>query len=570
MQAYSNDAMALLLLFVLTTTLNVVIVINAFQPVETPPQNRRPFLEQIDKFLTYLQNPKEHLEKHTYLSGNYAPVSEEHTQIPVDVVEGSIPTNLRGMFVRNGPNPVPSRPFRKRYHWFDGHAMLHNLMFEDDNSLNNNDVQAWYTNQFVPSIRYQIEQELNEEYFPTLGEYDGVWGLMKILFHPTMVRRRVPDLNTVLPPNTNVFMFENRLYCLNEGNLPFEVVLRPNGTLKPVGYESFGGLLDYPVSAHPRLDIDNNKLLFHSYTTNTDLIERDGTMKVGIYDGNTQQLDMYFVPTAEKYVSFAHGLMHTKHYMILWDCNVHFDPRGMFDGGSFFRFKPDYNLRFGIIPRNATGADDVMWIDTGHPAAVVHPLNAWEDETDGTIVMWTPRCENLVIDLESDDVNRFNMVEYRFDPFAGTSNMTVIDDTVNIEFSVSPALGKFTRYAYTAIQDPSTPGEGSFSGFCTWDMQERTFQATYYDKNEVGGEPMVAQTPDGDVFVGTYLFNMVNETSYFVLYDGTTNDLVCRLKMPYRVPFGFHGQWLSREELQGHFEHHGAGVHQEELATVGS
>ena len=149
--------------------------------------------------------------------------------------------------------------------------------------------RAWYTNQFIPSARYQIEQELNEEYFPTLGEYTCIWGLIKILFHPTMVQNRLPDLKTVLPPNTNVLMFGNKLYCLNEANIPFEIAMFPNGTVRPCGYETFDGLLDYPVSAHPR--VDGHKLLFHSYTTNMELIDRDGPMKVGVYDLDTKSLD---------------------------------------------------------------------------------------------------------------------------------------------------------------------------------------------------------------------------------------------------------------------------------------
>ena len=90
-------------------------------------------------------------------------------------------------------------------------------------------------------------------------------------------------------------------------------------------------------------------------------------------------------------------------------------------------------------------------------------------------------------------------------------------------------------------------------------METRSYQATYYAEHEVGGEPMVAQAPDGEIYVGTYLYNFREEQSYFVLYNGQTNEVVCRLKMPFRVPFGFHGQWISREELQAHFAHHGTG-----------
>lgn len=429
--------------------------------------------------------------------------------------------------------------------------MLHNLRLRNG--------QATYTNQYVPSIRYQIEEELDEEFFPTLGEYSGLLGLCKVLFHPAMVRKRVPDLKTVLPPNTNVLMYRNKFYCLNEGNLPFECKLLPDGTLQPVGYETFGNTLDFPISAHPRVD-GNNDLLFHSYTTNQELIDRDGTMKVGRFCDEDDALATYFVPNdAKDYVSFAHGLVFTDNYSIIWDCSVHFDVKGMFDGGSFFKTKEDYNLRFGLVPKSASSREEVIWIDTGKPGAVVHPLNAWEDDDDdGTIVLWTPYCDNLVIDLATDDVNTFHMVEYRLNPRTGECVKTVVDDTINVEFSVVPTMGRFARYGYTAIQDKATPGEGSFSGFCVWDMSNRSHRAVYYADNEVGGEPLVLQQ-DGDAttYIGTHVYNMVEEQTYFLLYDGETTDLICRLRMPHRVPFGFHGAWISGRDLQGHFERHG-------------
>ena len=80
------------------------------------PPPRRSFLHQLDRFLTILQGTSAHLKRHTFLSGNFAPVSEEHVQVPVEVVEGQIPEGLDGAFCRNGPNPVIGWQ-KKRYHW---------------------------------------------------------------------------------------------------------------------------------------------------------------------------------------------------------------------------------------------------------------------------------------------------------------------------------------------------------------------------------------------------------------------------------------------------------------------
>ncbi len=111
-------------------------------------------------------------------------------------------------------------------------------------------------------------------------------------------------------------MFDNHFYAPNEGNTPFKITLRPDGTLRPVGYQAFR-LLNYPVSAHQH--VSKSKLLFHSYMTNAKLIKRDRSMKVGVCDANTELLDMYFTPTQEDYVLFAHGRMYTNNYVIIWD-----------------------------------------------------------------------------------------------------------------------------------------------------------------------------------------------------------------------------------------------------------
>ena len=57
-----------------------------------------------------------------HLRGNYAPVTDERTEINLEVT-GSIPPELRGVYMRNGPNP------KSGYspHWFMGDGMLHGV-----------------------------------------------------------------------------------------------------------------------------------------------------------------------------------------------------------------------------------------------------------------------------------------------------------------------------------------------------------------------------------------------------------------------------------------------------------
>lgn len=139
--------------------------------------------------------------------------------------------------------------------------MLHTLMFKDG--------KATYTNQFIPSPRFSIEKELGEEFFPTIGEYKGMIGLMKLAIHRKLVSEKVTDMMTIAPPNTNTMMYNNKLYCLHEANLPMECRMYPDGRLEYLAYETFHGVLDYPVSAHPIKDGDD--LLFHSYTVDEEV-----------------------------------------------------------------------------------------------------------------------------------------------------------------------------------------------------------------------------------------------------------------------------------------------------------
>ena len=67
---------------------------------------------------------KEHeVMSNEYLEGNFTGVSEEVT-LDCPEVEGQIPSDLAGHFIRNGPNPEFTPPMPDLYHPFDGDGML--------------------------------------------------------------------------------------------------------------------------------------------------------------------------------------------------------------------------------------------------------------------------------------------------------------------------------------------------------------------------------------------------------------------------------------------------------------
>jgi carotenoid cleavage dioxygenase-like enzyme len=51
-------------------------------------------------------------------------VKEEKSYEVIEVVEGAVPTDINGVYLRNGPNPK-FMPSTNRNHWFDGDSMIH-------------------------------------------------------------------------------------------------------------------------------------------------------------------------------------------------------------------------------------------------------------------------------------------------------------------------------------------------------------------------------------------------------------------------------------------------------------
>ncbi len=78
-------------------------------------------------------------EANPYLLGNYASVADESTYTDLQVT-GTIPAELEGRFLRNGPNAVGADP--SNYHWFTGRGMVHGMRLRDGKA-------EWYRNRYV-------------------------------------------------------------------------------------------------------------------------------------------------------------------------------------------------------------------------------------------------------------------------------------------------------------------------------------------------------------------------------------------------------------------------------------
>ena len=87
-----------------------------------------------------------------HLRGNYAPVTEEVTAGDLEV-QGALPPELDGRYLRNGANPKSGTSG----HWFMGDGMIHGMRLRDGKA-------EWYRNRYVQT------RALNEPDAPAISE----------------------------------------------------------------------------------------------------------------------------------------------------------------------------------------------------------------------------------------------------------------------------------------------------------------------------------------------------------------------------------------------------------------
>src|SRR6476646_9400976 len=141
---------------------------------------------------------------------NYAPVTDELTEFDLPV-DGVIPAELEGWYLRNGPNPRQATA-----HWFTGDGMIHGVRIEGGRA-------AWYRNRWVRTDSFK-------EDFP-LYNADGTRNLRASV------------------ANTHVVNHAGKTLALVEYSLPYEI----SNDLKTLGAYDFGGKLVDSMTAHPKI-----------------------------------------------------------------------------------------------------------------------------------------------------------------------------------------------------------------------------------------------------------------------------------------------------------------------------
>ncbi|MDM5179513.1 carotenoid oxygenase family protein [Massilia sp. DJPM01] len=144
-------------------------------------------------------------------------------------ITGRIPSDLNGVFFRNGPGRFELGGER-HHHWFDGDGFAQRWQIGDG--------KVSHIGKFVDTERFTEENAAGKFLYPSFGTYVG--------------RRGIKTNDTMNAANTNLLPFNGRLYALWEGGSATEVDAQ---TLATVGIKTWNeDMKSMPFSAHPKID----------------------------------------------------------------------------------------------------------------------------------------------------------------------------------------------------------------------------------------------------------------------------------------------------------------------------
>lgn len=441
----------------------------------------------------------------TYLSGNYAPVTEEVTAFDLPVV-GEIPAELEGRYLRNGPNPI-SKVDPTTHHWFMGDGMVHGIRLRGGRA-------EWYRNRYVGSAH--VSDVRGEP------DIDG------------------PNWNAnPIGPNTNVGGFAGTTWAMVEaGGCPVELTYE----LDTVARNDFFGTLPGAFTAHPKLDPHSGEMHAMVYAWGQ-WLDHIQYVVVGPDGRVSRTVD---IPLG---MTMLHDMSLTSRYAVVYDQPVTVDLDLALAGRFPFRWTPDYGNRVGLLPRDGD-ADDIIWIDVPIGYSF-HPMNAY-DTADGTVVIDLCNYPKM---FDQDILGPFGdrvmgrLERWELDPVDRRASITVIDDTAN----------EFPRHRGSLSTQPyrfgycAAPSFEHGVGWPTIKHDLTTGERTVFDHGpgRAAGEPVFVPRVDGtaedDGWLMTFVHDLDREAAEFVVMDAQDLErgYVAQVPLPQRVPFGFHGNWVG-------------------------
>lgn len=450
-----------------------------------------------------------------HLSGNFLPVRRETDASDLKVVEGRIPPELRGAYMRNGPNPE-FKPLSYAYP-LDGDGMIHAVYLEAG--------RARYRNRFVQTGSLAVEHRAGR----------AVYGSFT---HPVPVDPEwlQPGDSPMLKNGAfvNVISHGGRLLALNEATTCYEI----DAELKTLGEWQAG--TDKPIRMgahnhrHPRTgDLFALEYSWREKTVRFHRIDATGTLVKTV----SIELPM---PT------MIHDFVLTERNIVLIAGPAVFDADAARAGQSMLQWRPELGMRIAVLPLDG-GAP--TWIE-GDPFFVFHFANGFE--RGGQIVVDYVHHRQFASSADAPPTFRRLTIDLRRRSFTTRQFSPLVTEFPRINHRFDALR---SRYAYlptlTSSLKQADPPSATFNTLLKFDTESGVVERHDFG-NRIVGEAAFVPRPgawrEDDGYLAAFAYDPERRQSQFVLLDARRIDAppVAVIELPQRVPQGLHGNWIER------------------------
>lgn len=259
-----------------------------------------------------------------------------------------------------------------------------------------------------------------------------------------------------------------------------------------------------------------------------------------------------------------HDMGITENYSILHDVPVYHDEEALKAGRHKIRFDASLPIRFGVIPRFGA-SDSIRWFEFSS-CFLYHVVNCWEK--DDEIVMVACRyMPAKKADGSIDEERTAKMIgglvmdarlwRYSMNLKTGETKEECLNADHNVEFPSynSAETGRYTKWAYLIDHDPKIL---RWTGIRKFDTDTGESVGDWSDDHdhcwysESWFAP--ADNPDSEDrgYVVTFCWNDKTRIQELQVFDAqkVSDGPVTRIKLPRRVPPGFHACWMKPNQVE--------------------
>jgi len=461
-------------------------------------------------------------------------------------IEGTLPLELRGTFIRNGPGvtEVFGTPLK---HPIDGDGMVVALTFMEG--------KVHFRNKFIQTFSHKEED------------------IAKTMLYNGSMGSRVPggpkDPRIMRDPShTNAFYWGNKIMTCYEYGLPH--ALDPC-TLKTLGADNLRGSLKEvkAMCAHFRYDAVQDRLVTIGFKPAV-----QGTLpklEIHEYDRQWNECSKLFVQIDG--LNYAHDFLMTPEWYVF-----HMSPfvdtsmettmkilKGELFPGETMKYKPDLPSRMVAIERKPSGR--VIEFST-EPCHIYHFCNAIQTGNKisfgaaclpvGFTMEWQYKAflsntsdapgvyHNYIMDLDNRTCVRSCSPKVQ-DRSCEFPTSHPYRHCVRLD-SDSPVLPP--RYVYLMAGRPGVALP--FTDLVKYDEQGERDGCWSPDAGGVVGEPVFIPRlgaasafygDDDDGWLVTQVYYPGVHKVEYVIIDATTMQLLCRIRAPIHIPYSFHGSF---------------------------